>query len=70
LVGRKLEVLRGGPRQLVVKLLDGGVMRLPRGWTDADGVSEGREGIEAVFTVDGIRELSDLVAAVRRRAVG
>jgi hypothetical protein len=39
LEGRLVEVVTGGPTQIVVRLEDGTVMRLPRAWTDADGAS-------------------------------
>ena len=42
-------------------------MRLPRGWTDADGVTNGGAGLDAVFTVEAIRALVELVEALRGR---
>jgi hypothetical protein len=60
------EVLQGGPRDLLVRGTDGVAMRLPRAWTDADGARD-EDAVEAVFTVDAIRALLDLVDALRRR---
>jgi len=64
LQGRTFEVLQGGPRELLVRGADGLVMRLPRAWTDADGPRE--SGIEAIFTVEAMRALLDLVDTLRR----
>jgi hypothetical protein len=64
LQGRTFEVLQGGPRELLVRGADGLVMRLPRAWTDADGPREC--GIEAIFTVEAMRALLDLVDTLRR----
>ena len=66
LEGQLLEVIKGGPVQLVVRLSDGTAMRLPRSWTDIDGVTV--LAAESVFTVDSLRELLELVEALRRRA--
>jgi hypothetical protein len=60
-------VVRGGPRELVIRAIDGVVMRLPRAWTDADGVTNRRAGPDAVFTVEAIRTLMELVEALRGR---
>jgi hypothetical protein len=46
---------------------DGVVMRLPRAWTDADGVTVTDAGPDAMFTVDAIRALVELVEALRGR---
>ena len=65
LQGRKFEVRQGGPRELLVRCVDGVVMRLPRAWTDADGPREC--GPEAIFTVEAMRAVLDLVDTLRRR---
>jgi hypothetical protein len=57
--------VRDGPRELVIRAVDGVVMRLPRAWTDADGGTVTDAGPDAVFTVEAIRALMDLVAALR-----
>jgi hypothetical protein len=62
-----LEVVRGGPREVVIRAVDGLVMRLPRAWTDADGGTHGSAGAEAVFTVAALRVLMELVEALRGR---
>ena len=67
LQGQTFKVVRGGPRELVIQAVDGVVMRLPRGWTDADGVTQGAADADAVFTVEAIRALVELVEALRGR---
>jgi len=67
LQGQTFTVVRDGPRELVIRAVDGVVMRVPRAWTDADGVTVTDAGPDAVFTVDAIRALVDLVAALRGR---
>jgi hypothetical protein len=52
---------------LVIRAVGGVVMRLPRAWTDADGVTLGGAGSDAVFTVETIRALVELVEALRGR---
>ncbi len=69
LQGHTFEVLQTGARQLVVRALDGVSMRLPRAWTDADGASPGNPDSEAVFSVEAIRTLLEMVEALRRRGV-
>jgi hypothetical protein len=60
-------VVRGGPRELVIRAVGGVVMRLPRAWTDADGPTNGGADADAVFTVEAIRALIELVEALRGR---
>jgi hypothetical protein len=43
-------------------------MRIPRVWTDADGIIESGVGDKTVFSVEAIRELTELVEALRRRS--
>ena len=62
--------VRGGarwPARAVIRAVDGVVMRLPRAWTDADGLTSGGAGADAVFTVEAIRALVELVEALRGR---
>ena len=66
LEGQTFAVVRGGPREVVIRAVDGVVMRLPRGWTDVDGVTHGAAAA-AVFTVEAIRALVALVEALRER---
>jgi hypothetical protein len=44
-------------------------MRLPRAWTDADGSPAGTSTADAVFSVDAIRALLEIVEALLRRGV-
>ena len=67
--GHTFEVLQTGARQLVVRALDGVAMKLPRAWTDADGASAEDPDGEAVFSVEAIRTLLEVVEALRRRGV-
>jgi hypothetical protein len=69
LQGLALEVLHTGPRELVVRAPDGFSMRLPRAWTDADGVAAETSEADAVFSVDAIRALLEIVEALHRRGV-
>ncbi len=67
LQGQTFAVVRGGPRELVIRAVDGVVMRLSRAWTDADGGTQVDAGPDAVFTVEAIRALVELVEALRGR---
>jgi hypothetical protein len=69
LQGLALEVFHTGPRELVVRAPDGFSMRLPRAWTDADGVAAETCEADAVFSVDAIRALLEIVGALLRRGV-
>ena len=70
LKGQTFDVLQTGPHQLVVRALGGLAMRLPRAWTDADGLPAETSEPDAVFSVDAIRALLEIVEALhRRRAV-
>jgi hypothetical protein len=44
-------------------------MRLPRAWTDADGAAAEASEADAVFSVDAIRALLEIVEALLRRGV-
>ena len=69
LQGLALEVLHTGSRELVVRAPDGFWMRLPRAWTDADGAAAEASEPDAVFSVDAIRALLEIVEALQRRRV-
>ena len=66
LEGQRLEVVTGGPTQIVVRLGDGTTMRFPRAWTDADGPAL-QDPTERVFSVEALREIVGLVAAIGER---
>jgi hypothetical protein len=59
--------VRDGPRELVIRAVGDVVMRVPRAWTDADGVTPADAGPDGVFTVEAIRALVELVEALRGR---
>ena len=69
LQGQTFDVLHTGRHQLVVRALDGLAMRLPRAWTDADGAPAETGEPDAVFSVDAIRALLEIVEALHRRGV-
>jgi hypothetical protein len=70
LQGHELEVLSAGKATVVVRLADGSAMKLPRRWTDADGMGPcDAPASDAKFGLRGLRELLRLVAALGRRAV-
>ena len=62
-----VEVVTGGPAQMVVRLGDGTTMRLPRAWTDADGAPSSN-GSEHLFSAEALRELIEHVDILGRRA--
>ena len=60
----------GGERFLVLRLLDGSRMRVPRHWTNADGdagTTDVPEPEDSVFTVESLRELTAVVDALLQR---
>ena len=65
---QQLEVLNVGPKSLVVRLRDGSTMKIPRLWTDIDGVASSAEmcGSET-FTLEAFRELIELIDNLKRR---
>jgi len=70
LQGQELRVLRGGPRFLLVRLVDGTVMRLPREFTDASGMVEAAEPSgDSAFTTAALRELMVVVDELLRRTL-
>ena len=67
LQGEQFEVLIDGKNYLAIRLRDGSSMRIPRDWTDVDGKSiEGEPAFSATLTSEAIRELIELVDAVRQ----
>ncbi len=65
--GRELDVLMDGAQCLVVRLDNGTSMRIPRAWTDADGVAAEPQDL-TVFTTESLRRVLDLADAFLRRA--
>jgi len=69
--GVRLEVLSHGKRHVVVRSPDGLSMKLPRSWTDIDGVGFGGDSSgDAIFTVESLRELGVLLEALAQRESG
>ncbi len=68
LLDQPLEVLNASKQYLVVRLPDTSTMKLPRAWTDANGAPDSGElrGSE-IFTIEALRELTDLVAVLKNR---
>ena len=67
LQGEQFEVLINGKNQLAIRLRDGSSMRIPREWTDVDGKAiEGEPAVSSILTSESIRELVELVDAVKR----
>jgi len=68
LENQQVDVLSARGRCLVVKLSDGSTTRIPRVWTDADGHVPQRESAEnTLYSVEGLRELMDLLEILRAR---
>ena len=68
LLHQEFEVLKGGEHRLVVQHFDGGSMKIPRAWTNADGDQAVAEYCHPqVFTVQALRELLELADAIRQR---
>jgi len=61
--GQEFEVLRDGGDVVVLRLSDGASLRVPRGWTDADGEGGELSRPATVFTAESLRALSALVDA-------
>ena len=70
--GQELEVLTHGKRHVVVRSPDGLSMKLPRSWTDTDGVGVDGVGVDGdtIFTVGSLRELGVLLEALAQRGSG
>jgi hypothetical protein len=67
LFGQRLEVVSGGTSAIVVRVGDGTAMRLPRGWTDAEGTPPNVPS-ETVFSIEALRDLLRLIDAIGPRA--
>jgi len=67
LEGQRFEVMRDGPTHLLVRLPDG-TMRVPRSWTDADG-EPAPHGPDTIFSIDALKEMLELLEALRRRGL-
>ncbi len=65
LEGQALELLSVGKASVVVRLGDGSSLKLPRGWTDADGGSCTALTGHSQLCLEGLRELLHLVKALR-----
>ena len=66
---RTFEVLMSGKQRITIRLADGTAMRIPRDWTDADGVTpDGDGGREGFFAIESLRQLINLVDALSSRA--
>ena len=55
---------------MVVSLTDGSSLKLPRRWTDADGIACTDLSGDSPITLHGLRELLRLFIALRERARG
>jgi hypothetical protein len=67
LEGQRVAILMAGPEKVIARIGDGTTMRIPRGWTDIDGVQSSL-AVERVFSVDAMLALIELVDALGRRA--
>lgn len=68
LQGQRFEILSGGKSTLVILHKDGANVKIPRQWTDVDGVESNQaKGEDSYFTVEGLRELLQLVTALCNR---
>lgn len=68
LLDQEFEVLKADQHHVVVLHFDGGSMKLPRAWTNADGEQESRKRRHLqVFTVEALQELLGLTDALRQR---
>ena len=65
---QQVEVLKADKQSLVIRLADSSTMKIPRGWTDADGQSSNARVAPAeIFTIEALRALIDLVAVLKNR---
>ena len=66
--GESFDVVKGGQNTLVIRLADTSTMRIPRAWTDADGVRAGMDTPQHIFTAEALRALGALVVLLARRS--
>ncbi len=70
LVSQDLEVLSASKTAVVVRLLNGSSLKVPRQWTDADGAQACPElQGESRFSIQGLREFLHLLEALRKRTI-
>ena len=68
LLHQEFEVLKADSRRLVVQHFDGGTMKIPRAWTNADDEQAvAPRSHPQVFTVEALQDLLDLTNALRQR---
>ena len=67
LQGEVFEVLRGGKKCVTILLSDGTAMRVPRDWTDADGVRAEVSSRTGAFSIASLRSLLELVELLSTR---
>ncbi len=70
LEGQQLDVRSAGGSTVVVRLTDGSSLKIPRHWTDADGLERTEFSGDSPFTVYGLRELLRLFMSLRKRHRG
>ena len=68
LLNQEFEVLKADKSNIILRVLDGSALKMPRAWTDAEG-TKGAHMISAssVFTLESLRELIELVDLVQNR---
>jgi hypothetical protein len=65
--GQRFFVLQGGKERITIRLADGTSTRIPRDWTDADGVVSSVKTRDGFYSVESLRETIELVDAFLRR---
>jgi len=69
LQSQQFDVAIGGRKRITIRLDDGTTMRIPRGWTDADGGRpQDERQRDGVLTIDSLRRLFDLIDALASRS--
>ena len=66
LAGKIFEVIQPAGIAVTIILPDGSRIKIPRQWTDIDGVTP-RLTLNSVFTADSVKELLDLVDLILKR---
>jgi len=67
LQGQELEVISDGPLEVTVRHPDTLAMRIPRNWTDADGVANAPLPSDTELNTASLRDLLHLVEILERR---